>query len=247
MRYIDASFDAVIPIIRLTWLAVLGHLRTCLSTLAGGTRTGRVIEEGVPVVAMEANVYQAVNTVHGWVGRFKMRSAQDFLRKSIPPTEWLIEGLLPARSSTLLVGDGGTRKSWFAQCVAVAIAAGIPLFGEMSVPKQRKVLYIQTESSEAAFQQRLFHVLGGYRLVPGDIGDRLHIITNEPLRLDSELDTNSLINDCVKRYKFDLVILVHVPPDDHTIRVTETESSCREHAPGLGNGRCTASSQFRNP
>ncbi len=51
-----------------------------------------------------------------------------------PPLAWLVDGLLPAPSLTLLVGDPGTKKTFLAIDLAVCIALGKPWLGRTTEP-----------------------------------------------------------------------------------------------------------------
>ena len=56
-------------------------------------------------------------------------SAADFEGKSVPPRRWLVEDLIPARTVTLLSGDGGTGKSLLSLQLAAAVATGTKWIG----------------------------------------------------------------------------------------------------------------------
>ena len=47
--------------------------------------------------------------------RSQFYSAADLKGKAVPPREWLLDGLVPNKTVTLLSGDGGTGKSLLAQ------------------------------------------------------------------------------------------------------------------------------------
>lgn len=49
----------------------------------------------------------------------------DYAGKPVPPRQWYIDGMIPARNVTLLSGDGGTGKSLLALQIAAAGALGV--------------------------------------------------------------------------------------------------------------------------
>ena len=58
--------------------------------------------------------------------------------------EWAIEGLLPARSLTLLYGRSGLGKTWLSLMIAKAVSTGLPILGLNT--KARPVVYIDYEN-----------------------------------------------------------------------------------------------------
>lgn len=58
--------------------------------------------------------------------------------------EWAVEGLIPARSITLLYGRSGLGKTWLSLMIARAIAAGSPILGLLTIA--RPVVYIDYEN-----------------------------------------------------------------------------------------------------
>jgi hypothetical protein len=63
---------------------------------------------------------------------------------------FVMEDLLVERSVNLLAGDSGIGKTPLCVTIALCIAAGIPFLG-MKVPRPRRVLYCDSESSRHAF------------------------------------------------------------------------------------------------
>src|SRR5262245_3245539 len=85
--------------------------------------------------------------------RLKGTSVADFADKLVPPREWLVRGLIPARNATLLTGDGGTGKSLLGAQSAVAVILGRDFFGH-AVTRAQRVIYLSAEDDADEMQRR---------------------------------------------------------------------------------------------
>ena len=56
-------------------------------------------------------------------------AASDLADQPVPERDWLVPGLVPSGTVTLLGGDGGTGKSLVTLQLAAAIALGTPWLG----------------------------------------------------------------------------------------------------------------------
>nr|RDS97435.1 hypothetical protein DWF04_02800 [Cereibacter sphaeroides f. sp. denitrificans] len=92
--------------------------------------------------------------------------------KPVPSREWLVEDLIPARTVTLLSGDGGTGKSLLALQLVVAAALGRPWLGR-TVSSGRAV-FASAEDDEAELHRRLWDVTQAEGVTFADL-DRLTI------------------------------------------------------------------------
>ncbi|PWJ84877.1 RecA-family ATPase [Pseudaminobacter salicylatoxidans] len=72
----------------------------------------------------------------------------DLADKPVPPRQWYVEGMIPARNVTLLSGDGGTGKSLLALQFAVAGALGIGTLGLNPAHGRTLVLAAEEELDE---------------------------------------------------------------------------------------------------
>ena len=78
-----------------------------------------------------------------------------FLKK--PESKPIIDGLLYEDEPTIIYSEGGVGKSLLTQDIAMHLAAGKPdLWGKFSIPKYRTTLFIQSENSWAAINQRTY-------------------------------------------------------------------------------------------
>ncbi len=73
-----------------------------------------------------------------------------------PEREWLVEGMMPYRSITLLSGDGGTGKTLLALQLAVAVASGGYWIGR--TVKSGSVLFVSAEDDKDELHRRIFDV-----------------------------------------------------------------------------------------
>jgi RecA-family ATPase len=83
--------------------------------------------------------------------------AADFAGTPVPCREWLSEELIPARTVTLLGGDGGVGKSLVALQLAVAVSLGVPWLG-MDV-QHGAVLFLTAEDDLDEVHRRLDDVV----------------------------------------------------------------------------------------
>jgi hypothetical protein len=77
--------------------------------------------------------------------------------KEVPPRNWLVPGLIPAGTVTLLTGDGGTGKSLLALQLATACALGKPWLGKTVAGG--RALFVSAEDDEDELHRRLADVL----------------------------------------------------------------------------------------
>jgi RecA-family ATPase len=70
-----------------------------------------------------------------------------------PNLSWLIHGLIPRPSMMMLMGPPKVGKSWLAMDIARAVAGGKDFLGRKTI--QGRVLYIQQDTSEAVWRDRL--------------------------------------------------------------------------------------------
>ncbi len=86
-------------------------------------------------------------------------SAGELLDKEFEPLRWAVPGIVPEGLS-ILAGGPKTGKSWLAMHMAVAVASGGSLFGQLPTVKGG-ALYLALEDSQRRLKERLGKVLAG--------------------------------------------------------------------------------------
>ena len=76
---------------------------------------------------------------------FTARSLGELRREAIPAPSFHLDGWIPTKGLSFIVGDSGAYKSWFAQYLGLCVAAGRPVFDRLGV-RQAPVLYISEEN-----------------------------------------------------------------------------------------------------
>lgn len=100
------------------------------------------------------------------------------LDKKFPPREWLVDGLLAAKAMTLLSAAPNSYKTFLMLDMALSIAQGNKLFGELET-KQANILIVDEESQDYGLYER-FRKFNAPRGLPIYWLSRLgHKITDE--------------------------------------------------------------------
>jgi hypothetical protein len=81
-----------------------------------------------------------------------------------PPTEWLVDGVISPSSLNLLVGEGGTKKTYSMLDLSVCLAMGKPWLGYET--RQTPVLWVDEESGPDRMNQRLAQALRAHQAEP---------------------------------------------------------------------------------
>ncbi|MBY0135568.1 ATPase [Paracoccus yeei] len=109
--------------------------------------------------------------------------------KEVPARNWLVPGLIPSGTVTLLTGDGGTGKSLLALQLATACALGKPWLGK-TVAGGRD-LFVSAEDDEDELHRRLTDVLEAEEASFADLDQlALRSLAGEDALL-TELDTRT--------------------------------------------------------
>ncbi len=77
----------------------------------------------------------------------------DVFALDAPATEWMVEGILPRASVTLLAGEPGSYKTWLALALLRGVASGGNFLGRKCA--QSSVLYLDRENPLAVMRERL--------------------------------------------------------------------------------------------
>lgn len=81
-------------------------------------------------------------------------SLQEFLERDIRPREMILSPLIPTQGLVMLYAKRGIGKTFIALGIAFAVSTGSTIL-KWSVPKPRKVLYVDGEMPASAMQERL--------------------------------------------------------------------------------------------
>lgn len=116
--------------------------------------------------------------------RYKLLGSKEI--REMPPTEWRVRHVFPARGVAALYGPSGSGKSFLALHMAAAIAEGKMWFGHRVKPAQ--VIYVALEG-DAGFKQR-FEALELHWGHP--LPDGLRLVLRQPMRLTTQQDVEDL-------------------------------------------------------
>lgn len=83
-----------------------------------------------------------------------VKTSKEILESDIPPTKYLIQNLLVEKSITIIGGDSGVGKSWFAIYSALKVSNGYKMFQSFETIKSN-VLYIDEENNDRTIKDRL--------------------------------------------------------------------------------------------
>jgi RecA-family ATPase len=112
---------------------------------------------------------------------FEVKSLQSLMAKRFDPVEWVIPGILPV-GLDLLAGRQKIGKSWLTLALAITVATGGYMFGNIKVD-EGDVLHLAMEDNERRLHNRYTH--GLQEMAPGSgIPKRIDVMERWP-RLDA--------------------------------------------------------------
>lgn len=126
-----------------------------LSRCPDGRRTvdGEVRTQRLLALRIGAQSWTEWEAAHTHDGLPKIITGSEFMAVQKPEPPQLIEGVLHQGSKMILGGASKSRKSWALIDMMLAVSAGVPWWGLTT--KQGRVLYINFELPDFAFQHRL--------------------------------------------------------------------------------------------
>ena len=124
--------------------------------------------------------------------------------RSLPPVEWLVNGLLPARASSLIFGESNSYKSFLAVDIACSVATGTPWHGHGV--KSGKVVYVATEGAIGVGSRRIpgwmdFHGVDMERT------ENIHLVMAD-VTIRTKGTTTDLIASICRRVQDKLALIV---------------------------------------
>lgn len=87
--------------------------------------------------------------------RFTLLNGQEIAALNIPPKEWLVEGLITAKSVSFLSGEEGCGKSLLAMNLAISVAIGAENWLSYQIVRHGRVLYLNNEMAFDDYARRL--------------------------------------------------------------------------------------------
>lgn len=117
---------------------------------------GRKNPLGVPRTQEELIVDAHVDKV---LGELKNMSA--LLDEGVPDIEWLVEGLVPSRSLTILAAEAGCYKTYLALHLSICVATGQRFLDQYDL-MQGKVLYLDEENGLINLVRRSKQLVDGH-------------------------------------------------------------------------------------
>ncbi|WP_187182219.1 AAA family ATPase [Rhizobium sp. WL3] len=115
--------------------------------------------------------YERDLSVEADVAPLKVRSAATLQAKPIPPREWVVEDWIPAKTVTILNGDGAAGKSLLALQLAICAASGGYWCGREVQPGRS--IFISAEDDEDELHRRLADIARGGNLSLSDLNELL--------------------------------------------------------------------------
>jgi len=119
----------------------------------------------------------------------------------------IVESLIYEHTILMVSADPGVGKSTIASQIAIEMAAGIPVFGVLQVPKPVKVLYVQTERDILEFLERLDLIKKVYPIAKENLA-----VTDEYQKLNMLIPDHAyILIKCIKR-DFPQVEVIFIDP-----------------------------------
>lgn len=114
----------------------------------------------------------------------------------LPPTPWLVRELqlAPGRPA-LLYGSAGAGKTIIAQSLALAIAAGVPVWGAFPT-RPGRVLHVDFDQGEHPTRKRYKRLAEGHGIDLDALGDRLSLMPFPPVPLNSPQAERFYLQHC---------------------------------------------------
>lgn len=104
-----------------------------------------------------------------------LKSLSDLMQKPLEPLDPIVAGCFERGDKIDLIAPSKCRKSFFVLDLALHVALGRDFLG-LTIPKSRKVVYVNLEIKDEWIKRRLSARLKGYDLTSEEIGDKLMIL-----------------------------------------------------------------------
>lgn len=117
---------------------------------------------------------------------------------SLPPVDWIYEGLLPRGIVTVTVGGGGMGKSTIVTAETLALVTGRPLLGKALKAPQNVWVY-NLEDGKNRLLTQFYAAMSHYNVKPEEVAQNLMLNSglDTPLKLAHTSKQGALIDDDV--------------------------------------------------
>lgn len=146
----------------------------------------RVAEDLKPVFGTEEEIDEPA----------KWTTVDQLLQEEFPAADWLIKGLVPKDTLTIIAGDPKASKTWTLLELAFALASGEKVFGEFDVaePAGESVILFLNEDTRRSVRNR-FRALAAARDVSLERLSKIAVRAREALDLGSRISVAKFIVD----------------------------------------------------
>lgn len=136
---------------------------------------------------------------------FEICTYKELKNKELPKFEYIIDVLIPKGGISMMYGDPGVGKTFFALSIACAVASGKQLL-RWNVEEPRKVLYIDGEMAPTILKDRLKDLVVNYdeQLVDENLSFLSANLQREPFIDFGDKEARDKLDEVVKN--FDLII-----------------------------------------
>ena len=133
-------------------------------------------EDEVRQIAQSVARYESdAGSAQLWIPPAVTSYGPTFDPAAIPLRQWLIPGRYALGEGTAIAGPPGTNKSTLLLTDAVQLVTGRSLVGD-SIDRSGGVLFLVGEDRRRDFEARLAGICEHYRIAPGELGGRLHVV-----------------------------------------------------------------------
>lgn len=122
------------------------------------------------------------------------------------PVDWLVEDIIACNQPTIFGAKQKSLKTTLLVDLAVSLASGLPWLDKFRVPRRRRVLFLNGESSERAAAKKIKRAMLARNLRPEDLDGWLRIEAIDFPSLPHQWDCLE-IKKTVEKYEMDVIIL----------------------------------------
>lgn len=167
----------------------------------------------------------------------EFQSASDLISRPPKPMLWTVQGVIPEQSLYGIIAEPKSSKTWAEIVFAIAVANGVPAFGEFLVSDPGDAALFLAEDSEQSIRTRLAATARGMGLDPIEATKRIHVQCRGTLDLSRDRDVCEVIAGVRALERKVKIVCLDPLRDVHTAE----ENSSSEMAPVMANLRALRS------